>query len=177
MAPAPTDAGEERGGRILQRHALDATYYSLNGEGWTNCAAKRKWWLEGGEDDDGYYYDDDAVGRNLQAAGASAHVCLAEEGTRGVPFLDAYHECGWFGVSCSGAGGGKLLDVDAYIPIRGISLPSNNLQGELPAEFHDVFKGVTLGMEGNEVEGTTKGDRLGPTAALCRSAPKIATPR
>lgn len=111
--------------RILQRYTLATMYYSTNGDGWTNCSAERR-------------------------------ECMDEDGEEAVRFLDATHECSWFGIECddhhpsSGS-----LDVDTYVPVTEISLPSNELRGEVPIEFYEVFDRLQVwDMHDNDIDGS-----------------------
>mmetsp|Transcript_55701 Transcript_55701/g.118475 ORF Transcript_55701/g.118475 Transcript_55701/m.118475 type:complete len:607 (-) Transcript_55701:281-2101(-) len=164
---------DEQEKRILQRYALAATYFSLDGDGWANCSAGRRWRGEDGKDDedngngagwsdDDYYYNDDATKADNATAAIATPVgpCSPESGQKAVRFLDASHECDWFGLSC-GETDGNLLnsgtshDVDNNLPITEISLPRNNLEGTLPIEFYDAFARLkSWNVEGNGMGGT-----------------------
>jgi len=157
LSPSSVDVPivrEERVKRILQRYTLAAMYYALNGDGWTNCSAERKW-LGNDDDDDGADEDDTDAIDTIEVG-----TCLARgSGQNGVRFLDASHECNWFGLSCGGdpdydtptfdldsslSGNAFSNDLDRYRPITDISLPRNNLQGTIPIEFYKVFEGLSM---------------------------------
>mmetsp|Transcript_18573 Transcript_18573/g.38853 ORF Transcript_18573/g.38853 Transcript_18573/m.38853 type:complete len:259 (+) Transcript_18573:13-789(+) len=130
------------------------------------------------DDDDDGAPDDATDAVDAEEVGA----CLAQgNGRNGVRFLDASHECNWFGLSCgddpdddapaidsdsSSPGTALSNDLDGYRPITKISLPRNNLRGTIPIEFYKVFGGLsTLNItDGNGVDGlmmTRGGDGMG----------------
>ena len=98
--------------RIVQRYTLAALYYAMNGDEWTNCSSSRKLF--------------DTASTN-------------EIGTcnNAVRFLDASHECNWYGISC--VGDAEKYEVDSYYAIDEIVLPDNNLSGAIPTEFYKAF--------------------------------------
>ena len=129
--------------RIKQRYVMAALYYSLNGDGWSNCSADRHLFTDNDEKD---------VGE-----------CLNQDGTEGIRFLDFRHECTWFGISCDDTpklfDWHEYIDADAYHAVTEISLPDNNLVGELPIEFYRELDTLqVLDMERNSISGTLSDD-------------------
>jgi len=127
--------------RIKQRYVMAALYYSLNGDGWSNCSADRHLFT----DQDG----DKEVGK-----------CLNQDGIR---FLDYRHECTWFGLTCDDTpkifDWHEYIDVDTYHAITEIALSDNNLVGELPIEFYRELDTLqVLDMERNSISGTLSDD-------------------
>jgi len=130
--------------RIKQRYMMAALYYSLNGDGWSNCSADRHLFT----DQDG----DKEVGE-----------CLNEDGSDGIRFLDYRHECTWFGISCDATpkifDWHEYIDVDVYHAVTEISLPDNNLVGELPIELYRELDTLqVLDMERNRISGSLSDD-------------------
>jgi len=130
-------------------------YYSLDGDGWTNCSSDRR--LDDDDDDDG---------DNAMDVTSEIGTCLTDNGKAAVRFLDASHECTWFGLSCNNNdldANSSISDSHAdnihYSPITEISLPRNNLRGTIPMEFYKAFERLSVwNMEGNEVDGTLNND-------------------
>jgi hypothetical protein len=108
--PAATD-DEMMRQRIVQRYTLATLYYAMNGDEWTTCSSSRN------------FFDDSST---------ETGVC-----NDAVRFLDASHECNWYGISCVGDG---PYDVDSYHAIDEIVLPNNNLSGAIPTEFYNAFE-------------------------------------
>lgn len=101
--------------RIMQRYALAMLYFSFQGYGWDNCSSDR----------------------NLVGSSATSE-CVGSNGEELVRFLDAVHECEWFGVTCS-SNSTESFGVDAYYPVTHLELPSNNLHGYISTDISLLY--------------------------------------
>jgi hypothetical protein len=102
---------------LRQRYIAALIYFSFNGPEWSNC-------------------DADLPGD------PSLQPCVGG-GTR---WLDASHECEWFGVSC------ESTTEDRYnpYPITNINLTANNLAGFMPIEMFELTELTGLSMDHNK---------------------------
>ncbi len=107
--------------RILQRYTLATLYFSMNGNEWTNCPSSRT------------FFDDNSTA-NTSTIGKCDN--------NAVRFLDASHECNWYGITCVGDVEDDVVeyDVDSHYAIDTIILPNNNLSGAIPTEFYNAFE-------------------------------------
>jgi hypothetical protein len=101
--------------RIMQRYALAMLYFSFQGYGWDQCSSDR----------------------NLIDS-SSAGKCVDSNGNELVRFLDAAHECEWFGIACS-TNATDEMNVDMYYPVTHLELSSNNLHGYIPSEISLLY--------------------------------------
>jgi hypothetical protein len=101
--------------RIMQRYALAMLYFSFQGYGWDQCSSDR----------------------NLINS-SSTGKCVDGNGDELVRFLDATHECEWFGITCQ-TNATNEMDVDVYYPVTHLELPSNNLHGYIPTDISLLY--------------------------------------
>jgi len=114
--------------RIIQRYIVGLIYYAFGGNNWTNCRA--------------------------QGAGS----CFQEDSTSipAIPFLDASHECLWFGLTCTDVPREALpsqrdiVSVDTFSPITSVDISDNALSGDLFAELFYLTKLQELTLDGNK---------------------------
>ncbi|KAL7515231.1 hypothetical protein ACHAXN_012600 [Cyclotella atomus] len=116
--------------RIMQRYALAMLYFSFQGYGWDQCSSDR----------------------NLIDS-SSAGKCVDSNGNELVRFLDAAHECEWFGIACS-TNATDEMNVDMYYPVTHLELSSNNLHGYIPSEISLLYTLEVLDLRNNELTGT-----------------------
>ena len=103
-------------------------YYSLGKDGWTNCPSERRWFGDNDGDDGG---DDDDNGAGVGSCDGGA-----------AQFLDASHECAWFGILCGpGSSSPDPSGADAHQPVAEIHLRQNDLRGAVPIEFYQALGG------------------------------------
>jgi hypothetical protein len=102
---------------LIQRYIAALMYFTFNGPEWSNCDAE----LPGDP---------------------SLQPCVGG-GTR---WLDASHECEWFGVSCEST----AIDKFNPQPITKINLTANNLAGFMPVEMFELKELTGLSMDHNK---------------------------
>lgn len=118
LCPPSLDDDEMRK-RILQRYTLATVYFAMNGNEWTSCSSSAK------------FFDDSST-----ETGACNNA---------VRFLDASHECKWYGISCvEDSEDDEEYDVDVHYAIEEIVLPTNNLSGAIPTEFYKAFDNLRV---------------------------------
>jgi len=114
----------EKKDRINQRYRLALLYYELGGSSWTRCRAAK-----------------DATDSD-------------EEKCPGKPFLDKANECEWGGMDCGDSYNDVTAEwLDAYYPLKGFDLASNNLVGEIYDEFYDFRDLTYIAIQENAVLG------------------------
>ena len=118
--------------RIIQRYVAGMIYYQFNGDSWENCRAQ-------------------------------SGSCFQEDSTSvpAIPFLDASHECLWFGLSCTNVprevvpSQRDIISVDVYQPIMSVDISDNSLSGSLFLELFELTKLQELTLDGNKgISGT-----------------------
>ena len=148
--------------RLVQRYRASLFYYQMNGPLWSNCRAMAD--SDGSDDcltvaEEGTFGEDLTVRRVLEGSAQRKlnnrirrRLQGQEVTVPGVRFLDASHECEWFGLSCGSAFDSKYSSRaggDGYYPIIEISLPDNGLAGELFDELYGFTNLVGLYLDGN----------------------------
>ena len=118
--------------RIIQRYIAGLIYFQFNGDSWDNCRA-------------------------------NSGSCFQEDSTSvpSIPFLDASHECLWFGLSCTNVprevvpSQRAILSVDDFQPIMSVDISDNSLSGSLFVELFELTKLQELTLDGNKgISGT-----------------------
>jgi hypothetical protein len=102
---------------LIQRYIAALIYFSFNGPEWSNCDAE----LPGDP---------------------SLQPCVGD----GKRWLDASHECDWFGVTCDST----IEDQYNPSPITNINLTANNLAGFMPIEMFELTELTGLSMDHNK---------------------------
>ena len=183
---ATNDNEQETSQRIIQRYTMALMYYQFRGHEWSNCQS-----IQYNFNDSSMKIPstcvvsvslgtgDTVVGEVIEQLKDEAQEDVTATSTiiPAVRFLHSSHECTWFGASCdqtlatttiasNNNSGTTRTSATLFSPITEISLPNNNLKGDIPLEIYDAFTELRmLALDGNEIGGSISED-IGKLNAL-----------